>query len=101
GLQYTFLRGGIVVLRVVVVASLIGFMVYAARSSTFNRPQVATVISVGITITLLLRGAGELASKWVDRRFFREAYNSEQILADLSDNVRTIVETRPLLETVA
>ena len=37
---------------------------------------------------------------WTDRRFFRDAYNSEQILSSLSDEVRSIVETRPLLERV-
>lgn len=39
--------------------------------------------------------------RWVDRRFFREAYEADAILSDLATNVRTIVETRPLLETVA
>jgi phosphoserine phosphatase RsbU/P len=38
---------------------------------------------------------------WTDHRFFRDAYNSEQILSSLSDEVRSIVETRPLLERVA
>jgi len=37
----------------------------------------------------------------VDRRFLREAYEADAILSDLATNVRTIVETRPLLETVA
>jgi sigma-B regulation protein RsbU (phosphoserine phosphatase) len=37
---------------------------------------------------------------WVDRRFFREAYDAEQILTDFANRVRTMVETRPLLETV-
>ena len=39
--------------------------------------------------------------RWVDRRFFREAYEADAILSDLAIKVRTIVETRPLLETVA
>ncbi len=38
---------------------------------------------------------------WTDRRFFRDAYNAEQILSELGDKVRSIVETRPLLATVA
>jgi phosphoserine phosphatase RsbU/P len=37
----------------------------------------------------------------VDRRFYRDAYNAEQILAGLSEEVRTLVETKPLLERVA
>ena len=39
--------------------------------------------------------------RWVDRRFFREAYEADAILSDLAAKVRTIVQTGPLLETVA
>ncbi|MBL8235708.1 MAG: hypothetical protein JNL98_44875, partial [Bryobacterales bacterium] len=38
--------------------------------------------------------------EWLDRRFFREAYNAEQILSELSEQVRSIPETRSLLQTV-
>ena len=48
-----------------------------------------------------IRRAAEAVRRWLDRRFFREAYNAEQILGELASKVRTIVETRPLLETVA
>ncbi len=51
-------------------------------------------------MVLITRG-GERLRGWLDRRFFREAYNAEKILGELSDQVRTMVETGPLLETVA
>src|SRR6516225_4046319 len=51
-------------------------------------------------VLLLRRGALWLRA-WTDRRFFRDAYHSEQILSSISDEVRSIVETRPLLERVA
>src|SRR5207302_6486951 len=38
---------------------------------------------------------------WTDHHFFRDAYNAEQILSELSETVRGFVESRPLLETVA
>ncbi len=38
---------------------------------------------------------------WTDRRFFREAYNAEQVLNELSDQVHSMMETRPLIEMVA
>jgi sigma-B regulation protein RsbU (phosphoserine phosphatase) len=37
----------------------------------------------------------------VDRRFFREAYNAQLILEDLSENVHSIVDEKQMLETVA
>jgi len=36
----------------------------------------------------------------MDRRFFREAYDSDQVLNDLSEEVRKFVEAKPLLDTV-
>ncbi|WP_321475332.1 SpoIIE family protein phosphatase [uncultured Paludibaculum sp.] len=37
---------------------------------------------------------------WVDRRFFREAVNTEQVLIELSNQVRRITDPRELLTTV-
>ena len=39
-------------------------------------------------------------SSWLDRKFFREAYNSEQLLAELSHRVRRYNESGPMLEMV-
>src|SRR5206468_1433667 len=44
--------------------------------------------------------AAERARSWIDARFFREAYDAEQILTSLSEDVRTIVDTETLLTTV-
>src|SRR5207344_2300650 len=38
---------------------------------------------------------------WVDRRFFREAYEADAVLSDLASKVRTMVAIGPLIETVA
>ena len=46
-------------------------------------------------------GVSRFFQKWVDRRFFREAYNAELVMNELSDEVRRYTETPPLLETVA
>ncbi|HST23919.1 MAG TPA: SpoIIE family protein phosphatase, partial [Blastocatellia bacterium] len=59
------------------------------------------IIGIGVTLIFTMRRLGERLAAWLDRRFFREAYNAEQILSELSENVRTMVETRPLIETVA
>ncbi|QOY88257.1 SpoIIE family protein phosphatase [Paludibaculum fermentans] len=37
---------------------------------------------------------------WVDRRFFREAVNTEQVLIELSNQVRRITDPKKLLEIV-
>ncbi len=38
---------------------------------------------------------------WVDRRFFRESYDAEHVLTELSEQVRSMIEPGSLLETVA
>jgi len=40
-------------------------------------------------------------SNWLDKKFFREAYDSERVLNELSDEVRKYTESGPLLKTVA
>lgn len=37
---------------------------------------------------------------WLDQKFFREAYSTEQLLAEISDEARNFVEMAPLLETI-
>ena len=62
--------------------------------------MVGAFIFLGIIVALRL-GVSKRLQQWLDRQFFREAYNSEVMLNELSDEVRRFTETRPLLETVA
>ena len=101
GVRYAFARGGVQLLRLV----LIGAIVFA-MTRLIDRPnsflgENLTFIILGVALIFALRRMGEWLIGWTDRRFFREAYNTEQILGDLSRKVRTMVETKPLLETVA
>jgi sigma-B regulation protein RsbU (phosphoserine phosphatase) len=54
----------------------------------------------GIGVVFLLQFFAARLAKWIDRRFFREAYDAETILSDLAEEVRTMVETGPLLQRV-
>jgi sigma-B regulation protein RsbU (phosphoserine phosphatase) len=99
GLQYLLATSGIRILQIAISA---GIIVLAATMGANS--SVATrvwLIAIGFA---LLAGLGAFAGRlrrWIDRRFFREAYEADEILADLAARVRTIVETGPLLETVA
>ncbi len=55
---------------------------------------------VGIAKQPTRLGRAIFATQSIDRHFFREAVNTERVLAALSEKVRTIVEIEPLLETV-
>lgn len=38
--------------------------------------------------------------RWLDRKFFREAYDAELVLSELSDQARRFTEAKPLVDTV-
>jgi sigma-B regulation protein RsbU (phosphoserine phosphatase) len=101
GVQYALARSSVRIVQILGSAVIIFVAAYQVSSTTTNRPQKITAISFGVMLVVLLGTIAQRLSKWVDRRFFREAYNAELILSDLSDNVRTMIETEPLLETVA
>jgi sigma-B regulation protein RsbU (phosphoserine phosphatase) len=100
GLQYVLARGGIRAIQIVllVVVSVAATSLLTGRAG-FGR--VAIVVAAMVAIVAL---GGRFANRLraaVDRRFFREAYEADAILSDLATKVRTMVETGPLLETVA
>jgi sigma-B regulation protein RsbU (phosphoserine phosphatase) len=101
GLQYTLARRGVAVLQGLLTAALVLTIAWLPQRHATSLAEMLLVVSSGVAaIYLLGRGAQGLA-KWIDRRFFRDSYDADQLLMELSEQVRTIVEVRPLLETVA
>ena len=100
GLQYILARGGIRAMQVVLlVAVSVAATSLLSGGAAFG--QVAVVVA---GMAAIVTSAGRFANRlrlWVDRRFFRDAYEADAILSDLASKVRTMVEIGPLLETVA
>ncbi len=69
--------------------------------------QTVNLILIGAIVALLLwafAGSDSLSNRlrrWLDRKFFREAYNAEIVLSDLSEQARRLPEKGLLIETVA
>jgi len=101
GLRYLLARGGIRAAQVVISLAII---VIAANVSG-DRPAGVTwrivPICAGFALIALIGAFAGRVQRWLDRRFFREAYNTEQILSDLANQVRRIVDTGSVLRTVA
>jgi sigma-B regulation protein RsbU (phosphoserine phosphatase) len=100
GLRHLLARGTLRFIQIVlisVVATGAAAMAVGAGSVTL---QVA-VIAAALSAVLVIRHYGRTLATRVDRRFFRDAYDAEQILSDLAGDVRTMLEMRPLLQTVA
>lgn len=99
GVQYGLARTGSRILQMIAIAIVIATAFALASNS--NRPGKLIVIGIAITVGLTIPRMGLRLQQWIDRRFFREAYNTDQVLSELSDHVRGMVETKPLIETVA
>ncbi len=99
GLQYLLATSGVRILQIAISAGIIVLAAtIGANSSVAAR---VTLIAVGFALLVGLGAFADRLRGWIDRRFFREAYEADEILADLVARVRTMVETGPLLETVA
>jgi phosphoserine phosphatase RsbU/P len=101
GLQYTLAKGGIRILQMIAIATVIVAGTTMAGNANHNRAQKIVVILAGVTAYFTIRRLGDSLRTWVDRRFFRENYNAEHMLTELSEEVRSIVEPGSLLQTVA
>jgi sigma-B regulation protein RsbU (phosphoserine phosphatase) len=102
GTRYALARASLWVLQIVLLAA-IGFRLFLPMIER-RQPQASDVWAAVIFFGLILAlrfGVSSRLQQWLDRRFFREAYNAEVMLNELSDEVRRFTETRPLLETVA
>lgn len=99
--QYLLAKSGVRVLQMIVTFSVVIAAASLVINSSGNRPQKITIISAGIGLALVIGRLAERVKLWTDRRFFREAYDAELILSELSEKVRTMLETGPLLEMVA
>ncbi len=101
GLRYALARRGVLVLQILLSATLFILVAVLVTSHSTRPVTTVAILGAGLWAIFLLHGLSQRLGTWVDRRFFRESYDAEQILSELGEQVRTIVETQPLLETVA
>jgi sigma-B regulation protein RsbU (phosphoserine phosphatase) len=101
GLRYLLAKGGVRVFQMAVSVLIIVGAATMSADRNANLPRRIGLISAGFALLAFTRIFAERLRRWVDRRFFREAYNAEQILSELANRVRTMVETGPVLEMVA
>ncbi len=102
GVRYTLARGGLRVLLAILASGIIwslNVLVFGSRLSLSTK-----FIIVGVSVTILIIAIRKTRKRllvWIDRKYFREAYNAELLLEDLSETVRSVVEEHELLDTVA
>jgi phosphoserine phosphatase RsbU/P len=100
GLRYAFAKSGVNAIQIAFGVGLIASFIFTLKRLKPYSFSFFIVIALAIALSIGTRHAFRNLRLWIDRKFFRDAYNAEQILSELGDQVRSIVETRPLLEKV-
>ncbi len=100
GTKYALARATLTVVRTGVLTGLIVLLIVAIRSPSITLRSAIEIAVLGGLLLLLRSQYTKNLSSWLDRKFFREAYNSEQLLAELSHRVRKYNESGPMLEMV-
>ncbi len=100
GVQYAIASNGLKILRIVLLVTL-GVLTLRLATQSNHQSQAIIIAAAGTALIFGLRNLAERASAWMDRKFFREAYDSEIILTELSSSVASIHDVRMLVETVA
>ena len=98
-LQYAMARRGLLLFQIFTSAAVVLLVVLLSEGLTFL-PKVG-ITAVGISLIFLVGAGMRQLGHRIDRRFFREQYQSEQVLARLSESVGSLIEMGPLLTTVA
>ena len=72
-----------------------------------NDQRVLTIVLPILLLIFLLRRhfvkqrTGDRIRQWLDRRFFREAYDTEQVLSELAVQARAIGDPAALIQTIS
>ncbi len=90
GLQYAFARRSVEIVRLVLAGNMILVLVNLSFDSSLGRGMRLLALSAFVLAILLMEPASRWLRAWVDRRFFREAVHGENLLSDLTDQLRTL-----------
>ncbi|MFL6464390.1 MAG: SpoIIE family protein phosphatase [Bryobacteraceae bacterium] len=100
GVRYAIASNGLKVVRLLLLAGLAALTIHLTNQSG-HRWQAVITASAGTAVIIGFRNLATKASNWMDRRFFREAYDAEVILTELSSSVASMRDVKMLVETVA
>ncbi|MBV8817074.1 MAG: SpoIIE family protein phosphatase [Acidobacteriaceae bacterium] len=101
-----FLRQGllasktITAIRLLLVGLLILLVLDFERRKDIGNVERWVVMIACLVAGLLIRRISDWTRRWVDRRFFQERVNTEQLLLELSHDVRRLSDPQTVLRTV-
>ena len=101
GTKYALARSSLWFLR-----ALTGFLlglaiVHALRHKPVEPVNLVLVAGLAALLLVVRFRTTKVLSAWIDRKFFREAYSTEQVLGELATQVQGFTETPALIRTVS
>ncbi len=100
GTKYALARATLSFARATLAVALVLSLIFILRAPVVTpRALIEMAVLAGLLLLLQSRFVRNL-SNWLDRRFFREAYNSDQLLAELSNQVRKYNDSGTILRLV-
>jgi len=100
GVRYSVASNGLRLVRLILIIAVAAVTSRLALQSS-QRLEAIAIAGVGAAVIIGFRRLASRLSLWMDRRFFRDAYNAEMVLTELSTSVSTIRDKGLLIETVA
>ena len=105
GTRYALARATIVILELAiglfVVIRFLLPLLQKRSDLTIAVPIVIVVVASIFQLFSARNGVSKRLQAWLDRKFFREAYNAEIVLSELSEQARGFTETGPLIDTIS
>jgi len=102
GTKYAFARQSINILRLLLgiwlALSLQDFFAHPGHQRNVDIVRIFGILAIFFAFRFRL---SKRLQQTIDQRFFREAYSTEQLLSELSDEARNFTEVAPLIKTIA
>jgi len=101
GTKYALARQSINILRILLAVwmafAVRDFMQHPGHQRNVDIVRILGILALFFAFRFRLSGR---LQRMIDQRFFREAYSTEQLLSELSDEARNFTEVQPLLTTI-
>jgi sigma-B regulation protein RsbU (phosphoserine phosphatase) len=100
GTKYALAKATLWVIQAGIIALATITLLTPALSGKEKHTPWVQIFVYGAVIVVFRVSVRKATRNWLDRRFFREAYNSEQVLSELAEEVQQFTERGLLLQTV-
>ncbi len=100
GTRYAFARGTLTIVRVALSVWLAIALIRLLRHPHHRAVDVVQIFGIIILFFVFRFILSKRLQQRIDKRFFREAYSTEQVLSELSEEARNFTEVDPLLKTI-